>query len=66
MVEKKRKWDWKIFWIVILVIYAVYISTAYSSYQQEAQQVLNNYSSNYDCYPRGTIQDYFNSLFIFH
>lgn len=67
--KPKKKWDWKEFWIAILVLIIFFGYLSYNGlsndYQNYRQNVLLNLSelranltetmSNYDCYPRGTI-----------
>ena len=63
--KKKKKWDWKIFWIIILVILLAIVSYSYGNYQQEVQNMLSELElnltreyANLDCYDRGTVECY--------
>lgn len=68
----KLKWDWKIFWIIILILFWIFTSYAYVSLKQEYQdyqKAVENYAyeyelnltrelSNFDCFDRGTVDCY--------
>jgi len=62
------KWNWKIFWIILLVILLAIVSYSYGNYQQEVQDTLHELElnltkeyANMDCYERG----YFTNKFCY-
>ncbi len=66
--EKKFRWNWKTFWIILLVILLVIVSYSYRNYQREVEDALHELElnltkkyANLDCYERG----YFTNKFCY-
>ena len=63
--EIKVKWDWKIFWIIILILALFIVSydlveleDSYNELLLNVTRMAGEFDSNFDCYERGTKECY--------